>query len=121
MLGKGKVRPCDVVGVAGALPVSQDLDPDDAQDMVGLGSAWAWAYPGSTSSQGSGTSRSGVKSPGVDAGESSDSDGGNGERERRLAMKRNVGDEDNGLKSASNASRLSPSPRASVPNPFSSP
>jgi hypothetical protein len=30
MLGKGKVRPCDVVGVAGALPVSQDLNPDDA-------------------------------------------------------------------------------------------
>ena len=120
MLGKGNVRPCDIVGVAGTLQVWQDLDPDDAQDIVRLGSAWAWACPGSTSSRCSGTSRSGVKSPGVDAGESSDSDGGNGERERQLAMKRSVGDEDNGLKGASNASRLSPSPRASVPNPFSS-
>ena len=36
--GKGKEEPCDIVGVAGALPVSQD--PDDAQDMVGLGSAY---------------------------------------------------------------------------------
>ena len=82
MLGKGKVRPCNIVGVAGTLQVSQDLDPDDAQDMVGLGSAWAWAYPGSTSSRCSGTSRSSVKSQGVDSGGSSDSDGGNGEYER---------------------------------------
>ena len=101
--GKGKEEPCDVVGVAGALPVSQDPDPDDAQDMVGLGSA----YRGSSSSRGSGTSRSGVDRPGVDAGESSDSDGGNGERERRIATKRSVGDEDSGLKSASNASSSS--------------
>jgi len=31
MPGKGKVKPCDVVGVAGAL-----VSRDDAQDMVGL-------------------------------------------------------------------------------------
>jgi hypothetical protein len=96
MLGKGKVRPCGVVGVAGALLVSQDL--------VGLGRAGALAYPCVTSSWGSG-SRSGVKSSGVDTGESNDSDGGKGEREWRLATKRSVGDEDNGLKSASNTSR----------------
>jgi len=39
MPAKGKVRPWDVAGVAGALMVSQDPDPDDAQDMVGLGRA----------------------------------------------------------------------------------
>jgi hypothetical protein len=75
--GKGKEEPFDVVGVAGALLVS---DPTDAQDIIGLGRTW-WAYPGSSSSQGSGTSRSGVESPGVDMGERRDSDGGNGERE----------------------------------------
>ena len=42
------------------------------------------------------TSRSGVERPGVDAGESSNSDGGNGERGRRIATKRSMGDEDNG-------------------------
>jgi hypothetical protein len=120
MPGKGKEKPCDVVGVAGALPVSQDPDPDDAQDMVGLGSAWVRAYSGSNSSRGSGNSRSGVKLPGVDAGESRDRDGGNGERERRIATKRSVGDEDNGLKSASNASRSSSSPGAGVPTLSSS-
>lgn len=42
-LGKGKVRPCDVrlVGAAGALTVLQVLDPDDVQDVVGLGRTWA--------------------------------------------------------------------------------
>ena len=75
MLGKGKLRPCDVVGVVGALPVSQD--------MAGLEKAWALAYPSSTSCRGSVTSRSGVESPDFDTGESSDSDGGNGDEAER--------------------------------------
>jgi hypothetical protein len=54
---EGKVRPCDIVGVAGALLVLQDLEPDDAQDMVWLGREWGLAYPGSTSSRGSRTTR----------------------------------------------------------------
>ena len=120
MLGKGNVRPCDVFGVAGMLLVSQGPDSDGAQDVVELERAWAFPYPGSTSSRGSGTSESGVKGPGVDKGESSDSDGGNGERERRFATKRSVGDEDSGLKSASNESRSSMSPCTSIPTPLSS-
>jgi hypothetical protein len=56
-----------VVGVAGALLVSQDPDPEDAQDMVVL------RVPGhGLTLDRIGTSRSGVKGPGVDAGESSD-------------------------------------------------
>ena len=95
--GKGKKEePCDVVSMAGVLPISQD--PDDAQDMVGLESVY----------RGSRTSRSGVECPGVDAGKSSDSNGRNGKRGRQIATKQSMGDEDNGRKSASNASRSSP-------------
>jgi hypothetical protein len=61
MLRKVKVKASDVVGVAGALLVSQD----DAQDMAGLARAWTSVYCGSGSSRDSGTSTSGVKSPGV--------------------------------------------------------
>jgi hypothetical protein len=41
MPGKGKGKPCDIVDEAGAPLVSQDSDPNDAQGVVGLGSAWA--------------------------------------------------------------------------------
>jgi len=83
---------------------SPDPDSDYAQDMDGLGRAWAWAYLGSSSSRGSETSLSGVKGPGVDAGKSSDSDVGDSERERRLMMKRSVGEKDSDASRSSSSS-----------------
>jgi len=66
-------KPSGVVGVAGAL-ISQD--PDDAQDRVGLGTPWHRSRSASAADS------AGVKGPGVDARESTESDGGYCGRER---------------------------------------
>jgi hypothetical protein len=75
-----------VAGVAAAV-----LDPDDAPDMVELGRAWPCPYSGSRSNLDFGTSRSGVKGSNVNASDRH-SYRRNGERERRLATKRSMGE-----------------------------
>ena len=81
ILGNEKERHCDFAGMDGALLVSRDPDPDDAQDAVGPRRAWSLSYPLSRSILGFGTSWSGNKGPGVDASES-DGSRGNDKRER---------------------------------------
>lgn len=43
MSGKEKEKHCDFSGVAGALPVSPNQDPDDEQIVVGP-RGWPWPY-----------------------------------------------------------------------------
>ena len=70
ILGDEKEKHCDFAGMDGALLVSRDPDPNDAQDAVGPRRVWPWPYPLSRSILDFRTSRSGNKGPSVDARES---------------------------------------------------